>query len=92
VNQYEPKEKCIREQVGRNTKRVNKRQRLEPNREREEKGRGEGDRKKGKEEGRRGNQNPQEGQDLFIVYSSKRTAGITHSQIESSLKVWNQMS
>ena len=32
VNQYEPKEKCIREQVGRNTKRVIKRERLEPNR------------------------------------------------------------
>jgi hypothetical protein len=61
---------------------------IENKRKRERGGRKE----EGKEEGRRGNQNPQEGQDLFIVYSSKRTAGITHSQIESSLKVWNQMS
>jgi hypothetical protein len=48
VNQYEPKEKCIREQVGRNTKGWSKRQRLEPNREQEEKREG---RKKGRREG-----------------------------------------
>ena len=61
---------------------------IEYKRKREKGGR----REEGKEEGRQGYQNPQEGQDLFIVDSSKRTGGITHSQIERSLKVWNQMS
>jgi hypothetical protein len=55
---------------------------IENKRKRERGGRKE----EGKEEGRRGYQNPQEGQDLFIVCSSKRTAGITHSQIESRPK------
>jgi hypothetical protein len=55
---------------------------IENKRKRERGGRKE----EGKEEGRRGYQNPQEGQDLFIVCSSKRTAGITHNQRESGPK------
>jgi hypothetical protein len=85
VNQYEPKEKCIREQVGRNTKRVIKRERLEPNRVPREKERREEEEKKGRRGGDRNTRTHKKDR-ICIVCSSKRNAGIHHNQRESGPK------